>query len=147
MHGHAAQRFGIVGHAWFYTANHCLEDESGDFAASKGGPAAVARTFQTYWLFQSTICGVDTAANVDFSTLTSGTTLLARGVDYDWALVRLNDASPPPGVTFAAWNGNGVLAGAPRPTASTIRRATSRNSARDRCMPITRTKTAVRSSR
>jgi hypothetical protein len=94
----------------FYTANHCLEDDSGDFAAAKGNPAAVAHSFQTYWLFQSNTCGVDIAANVSFSTLTSGTTLLARGVDYDWALVRLNDASPPPGATFAAWNASGVLA-------------------------------------
>jgi lysyl endopeptidase len=98
------------GAPWFYTANHCLEDESGDYAAAKGSPAAVARTFQTYWLFQSDACGVDSAANVNFSVLTSGTTLLARSVDYDWALVRLNDASPPPGATFAAWNGNGMLA-------------------------------------
>jgi lysyl endopeptidase len=98
------------GAPWFYIANHCLEDTSGDYAAAKGNPAAVARTFQTYWLFQSNTCGVDTAANVNFSVLKSGTTLLARGVDYDWALVRLNDASPPPGVTFAAWNGNGELA-------------------------------------
>jgi lysyl endopeptidase len=94
----------------FYTANHCLEDDIGDSAAAKGNPAAVARTFQTYWLFQANMCGADTSANVDFSTLTSGTTLLARSVDYDWALVRLNDASPPPGVTFAAWNGRGMLA-------------------------------------
>jgi lysyl endopeptidase len=98
------------GAPWFYTANHCLEDESGDFSASKGNPAAVARSFQTYWLFQSDTCGKDAAANVNFSVLTSGTTLLARGVDYDWALIRLNDALPPPGVTFAAWNGNGMLA-------------------------------------
>ena len=98
------------GAPWFYTANHCLEGESGDPAAEKANPAAVARTFQTYWLFQTDTCGVDIAANVDFSALTSGTTLLARSVDYDWALVRLNDASPPPGVTFAAWNGTGVLA-------------------------------------
>jgi hypothetical protein len=97
------------GSPWFYTANHCLGDASGDFAASKGNPAAVARSFQTYWLFQSSTCGRDAAAYVSFSALTSGTTLLARGVDYDWALVRLNEA-PPPGVTFAAWNGNGMLA-------------------------------------
>jgi lysyl endopeptidase len=95
---------------YFYTANHCLEDDNGDFAAAKGNPAAVARSFQTYWLFQSSTCGADTSANVNFSTLTSGTTLLARGVDYDWALVKLNDATPPPGVTFAAWNGSGILA-------------------------------------
>ena len=98
------------GAPWFYTANHCLEDGSDDFAAEKGSPAAVARTFQTYWLFQSNTCGVDTSANVNFSVLKSGATLLARSVDYDWALVRLNDASPPPGVTYAAWNGSGVLA-------------------------------------
>jgi len=98
------------GAPWFYTANHCLEGESNDFAATKADAAAVARTFQTYWLFQSNACGADNAANVNFSVLTSGTTLLARSVDYDWALVRLNDASPPPGVTFAAWNGTGVLA-------------------------------------
>lgn len=98
------------GALWFYTANHCLEDGTEDFAAAKGNPAAVARTFETYWLLQSKICGVDTAANVNFSVLRSGATLLARGVDFDWALVRLNNASPPPGVTFAAWNGSGEMA-------------------------------------
>ncbi len=98
------------GTPYFYTANHCIDDDANDVAASKGQPAAVARTFQTYWLFQTDTCGVATAANVDFSVLTSGSTLLARGVDYDWALVRLDDASPPPGVTFAAWNASGVLA-------------------------------------
>jgi len=98
------------GALWFYTANHCLEDDTEDFAAAKGNPAAIARTFETYWLFQSKVCSVDNAANVNFSVLKSGATLLARGVDFDWALVKLNNASPPPGVTFAAWNGSGAMA-------------------------------------
>lgn len=94
---------------YLYTANHCIDNDDNDAAASRGDPAAVAQTFETFWRFQTDTCGVDDAANVNFSELTSGATLLARGVDYDWALVRLNEA-PPAGATFAAWNGNGVVA-------------------------------------
>ncbi len=94
---------------YLYTANHCIDNDDNDVAASRGDPAAVAQTFETFWRFQTDTCGVDDEANVNFSELTSGATLLARGVDYDWALVRLNQA-PPAGAAFAAWNGNGVVA-------------------------------------
>lgn len=95
---------------YFYTANHCIDALAlDDPAVSKGRPAAVAQSFQTYWLFQTNACGADTSANVNFIELTSGTTLLARSVDYDWALVRLNEPAPA-GTTFAAWNAAGPLA-------------------------------------
>ncbi|MDE2358660.1 MAG: trypsin-like peptidase domain-containing protein [Betaproteobacteria bacterium] len=94
---------------YFYTANHCIDNDGSDPAASQGQPAAVAQTFETFWRFQTDTCGVDAAANVNFSEAAAGATLLARGVDYDWALVRLN-AAPPAGATFSAWNGNGMIA-------------------------------------
>lgn len=94
---------------YFYTANHCIDNGGSDPAASQGQPAAVAQTFETFWRFQTDACGVDNSANVNYSEATAGATLLARGVDYDWALVRLN-AAPPAGATFSAWNGSGTVA-------------------------------------
>lgn len=94
---------------YFYTANHCIDNGDADPAASKGQPAAVAQSFETFWMFQANTCGVDTANDVNFTDLTAGTTLLARSLDYDWTLVRLNEP-PPPGVTFSAWNAAGPLA-------------------------------------
>ena len=93
----------------FYTANHCLDDDDNDVGASRGRPAAVAKTFNTYWFFRTQSCGVHTSATVSYAVLTRGATLLARSPDFDWALVRL-DEPPPAGVTFAAWNSTGPLA-------------------------------------
>src|ERR1019366_2148894 len=72
---------------YFFTANHCLDNDDNDVGASRAHPAAAAATINTYWFFQTSVCGVDTASNVNF----------------DWDLVRLNNA-PPAGATFAAWN-------------------------------------------
>ncbi len=94
---------------YFYMANHCIDNGDDDPAASQGQPAAAARSIETFWMFQANTCGVDTANDVNFTALTAGTTLLARSVDYDWTLVRLNEP-PPPGVTFAAWNAAGPVA-------------------------------------
>jgi hypothetical protein len=94
---------------YLYTANHCIDNGGDDPGAAKGQPAAAAQTIETFWLFQTNLCGADSGAHVNFSELTSGATLLARGVDFDWALVRLN-SPPPSGVTFAAWNASGPLA-------------------------------------
>ena len=93
---------------YFYTANHCIDNGDDDPAASQALPAVVTQTFVTYWLFQTNTCGVDDDAHVDFATLSSGATLLARSVDYDWVLTRLN-SPPPAGVTYAAWNGSGTV--------------------------------------
>ena len=54
-----------------------------------------------------------TSSAVNFALLGGGASLLARSVDYDWALLKLNNA-PPAGATFAAWNGSGpITAGTP----------------------------------
>ena len=98
---------------YFYTANHCIDDDDSDPAASRGNPAAVASTINTYWFFQTSTCGVHTSSAVNFILVVGGASLLARSVDYDWALLKLNNA-PPAGATFAAWNGSGpITAGAP----------------------------------
>jgi lysyl endopeptidase len=88
---------------YFFTANHCLDNDGVDVGASKAQPAAVAATLNTYWFFQTSVCGQDTASNVNFVLVAGGAKLLGRGVDFDWILVRLNNA-PPAGATFAAWN-------------------------------------------
>src|ERR1022692_2010692 len=88
---------------YFFTANHCLDNGDADVAASKAQPAAAAATINTYWFFQTSVCGQDTANNVNFVLVAGGAKLLGRGVDFDWDLVRLNNA-PPAGATFAAWN-------------------------------------------
>jgi lysyl endopeptidase len=88
---------------YFFTANHCLDNDDADVGASKANPAAVAATINTYWFFQTSVCGQDTANAVNFVLVAGGAKLLGRGVDFDWDLVRLNNA-PPAGATFAAWN-------------------------------------------
>jgi hypothetical protein len=88
---------------YFFTANHCLDDGDTDFAASKARSAAAAATINTYWFFQTSVCGQDTANNVNFIVVDGGAKLLSRSVDFDWGLVRLNN-TPPAGATFAAWN-------------------------------------------
>jgi hypothetical protein len=88
---------------YFFTANHCLDNGDADAAASKIQPAAAAATINTYWFFQTSVCGQDSASNVNFVLVAGGAKLLGRSVDSDWALVRLNNA-PPVGATFAAWN-------------------------------------------
>ncbi len=91
---------------YFYTANHCLDntDAPGD---TKAISAEASDTINTYWFFQASAC--NSTAVPAYALLAGGATLLARGVDYDWALVRLND-TPPAGATFAAWNATGPLA-------------------------------------
>jgi len=94
---------------YFYTANHCLDNDDDDTGASKGSPAAAAQTINTFWFFQTSSCGVHNANSVNFVQVAGGAALLARSVDFDWALVRLN-RPPPAGSTFAAWNSSGPIA-------------------------------------
>src|SRR6202521_1727964 len=69
---------------YFFTANHCLDNDIADVAASKTQPAAAAAMINTYWFFQTSVCGVDTASNVNFILVDGGAKLLGRGVDFDW---------------------------------------------------------------
>jgi len=91
---------------YFLTADHCLEDVE-DPAAGRGTAAASAATINTYWFFQAAACG--SLATPDYKLLVGGAKLLARSVDYDWALLQLKLA-PPSGVTYSAWNANGPMA-------------------------------------
>ncbi len=76
---------------YFLTANHCvtgLVDTTGP-----GGVAAdAATTVNTYWFFQASACGVQ--AEPAYTLVADGAALLARSVDYDWSLLRLNGAPP-----------------------------------------------------
>ncbi len=88
---------------YFFTANHCIDDDDEDVGASKVFPSIAANTINTYWFFQTSVCGVDTAANVNFVIVAGGAKILGRSPDFDWTLLRMNNA-PPSGATFAAWN-------------------------------------------
>jgi lysyl endopeptidase len=94
---------------YFYTANHCIDDDDNDPAASKGNPAAAAASINTYWFFQTSVCGVDKASNVNYVVVTGGAKLLGRSVDFDWNLLQMN-SPPPAGATFSAWNASAPIA-------------------------------------
>jgi hypothetical protein len=91
---------------FFLTANHCLEEPE-DPASGRGIAAAAAGTINTYWFFQAATCG--SLAVPSYTLLAGGGKLLARSIDFDWALVQLN-LPPPANVTFAAWNSAGPIA-------------------------------------
>jgi len=94
---------------YFFTANHCIDDDDDDVGASKANPSIAAATINTYWFFQTSVCGQDTASNVNFVIVAGGAKVLGRSVDFDWDLLRLNNA-PPSGATFAAWNASPLSA-------------------------------------
>jgi lysyl endopeptidase len=78
---------------YFFSANHCLDS------------ALAARTLNAYWFFDAATCG--SKAQPAYVQQAAGATMLARSVDFDWALVRLN-APPPAGATFSAWRADPV---------------------------------------
>ena len=78
---------------YFFSASHCLDS------------AMAARTLNTYWFFDAATCG--SKAVPSFIQQTSGAAMLARSVDSDWSLVRLN-AAPPPGTKFSAWRADPI---------------------------------------
>jgi hypothetical protein len=97
------------GTPYFFTANHCIDNDDDDVGVSKDSPAIAAATINTYWFFQTNVCGQDTAGNVNFVVVAGGAKLLGRSADFDWDLLRLNNP-PPAGATFAAWNANPLSA-------------------------------------
>ena len=82
------------GTPYFFTANHCIDS------------AMAARTINTFWFFDAVACGNHSTVP-SYVQQTAGATLLARSVDWDWALVRLN-AAPPAGSFFSAWRADTV---------------------------------------
>ncbi|MEP7329362.1 MAG: hypothetical protein ABI777_09140 [Betaproteobacteria bacterium] len=87
---------------YLFTANHCILS------------ARTARTINSYWFFDATVCGGSTAG--PYIRLSGGAALLGRSQDRDWALVRLYDAAPA-NAYFAAWRAEALAAGT---TVSTI---------------------------
>jgi lysyl endopeptidase len=96
---------------YVYVANHCIEDRGApdDVLAASVQAAEAAGSTNSYWLFHAAECGsLDVPA---YALLTGGAKLLARSVDYDWALLQLNEAAPP-GATFSAWRAEPLATGA-----------------------------------
>lgn len=85
---------------YFLTANHCISDQ------------AVARTLNTYWFYESAVCGSDATPNLQ--QLIAGATMVATDSAIDYTLLRLNE-NPPTGVTLAGFDANPVA-----PTLSAI---------------------------
>lgn len=77
----------------FMTANHCISDQT------------VARTLNTYWFYESSVCGNDTAPNM--RQLVAGASLLVTDSATDTTLLRLNE-NPPAGVTLSGFDANPV---------------------------------------
>ena len=83
---------------YLLTASQCLDSQQ------------AASSLNTYWFFEASTCG--SLQPPPYALVEGGATLLARSVDYDWALVRLN-GQPAPGTTFSAWRAESVSPGIP----------------------------------
>lgn len=80
---------------YVFSANHCLDS------------AGTAASLNVYWFFRAGVCG--SLAVPAYVLQGGGAVLLARSIDWDWALVRLNQA-PPSGTRFSAWRAEPVAA-------------------------------------
>ncbi|HWI83304.1 trypsin-like peptidase domain-containing protein [Ramlibacter sp.] len=85
------------GTPWFLTANHCVSRQT------------VASTLETHWFLRSASCnsGVTDPAN---RVLRGGATLLYASSTTDTSFLRLA-ATPPAGVTYAAWSPDALALG------------------------------------
>ncbi len=88
--------------AWFYTANHCFENESAPLK-TPAQMQTVANTLNTYWFFEATSCGSSTP--ISFVQRSGGALLVYSNAVSDVLFLRLVD-SPPSGAVFAGWNAN-----------------------------------------
>ena len=71
---------------------------------------AIAATMSVYWFFDATGC--DNAIPGSYVQTGGGSTLLFRGPDIDFILVRLN-VTPPPNAYYSGWRAEPVLPGTP----------------------------------
>jgi hypothetical protein len=78
---------------YLYTASHCMDSQE------------AASSLITYWAFDAVSCG--SRAVPPYETVAGGAKLLARSVDADWALVRLNNP-PPANALFSAWRADAL---------------------------------------
>jgi lysyl endopeptidase len=75
---------------WFYSANHCFENEDPPYATS-AQMQTIASTLVTYWFFEATTCGGSTSGA--FATRT-GATWIYNNQARDVLFLRLNEAPP-----------------------------------------------------
>jgi lysyl endopeptidase len=92
---------------WFYTANHCFENEKAPFK-TPAQMQAVANTLETDWFYQSTSCNSGVESNT-FRGLFGGATYIFNNAVSDVLFLRLN-GTPPPGAFFAGWDPNPMTA-------------------------------------
>lgn len=78
---------------YFLTANHCISDED------------AARSLNTYWFFEATVCGMESAPALQQRY--GGASLQATDETLDNTLLRLKD-DPPAGVTLSGFDANPV---------------------------------------
>lgn len=78
----------------FWTAAHCVSTQT------------VASTLQTYWFYDATACGGNTA-NPGATTLNGGATLRHADTGRDTSLLELRTA-PPSGATYAGWSSSAI---------------------------------------
>jgi len=88
---------------WFYTANHCFDNESAPYKT----PAQiqqVANTLTTLWMFEAAACG-SSQPDSQYSQLAGGATRLFSDVQTDVILLRLN-GTPPATAFYSGWDAN-----------------------------------------
>jgi lysyl endopeptidase len=93
---------------WFYSANHCFENESPPLRT----PAqiqAIASSLNTLWHFEASSCR-STTPSPSYSQLATGATYIYNNAQADALFLRLNSA-PPAGAFFAGWDSNPISAG------------------------------------
>jgi lysyl endopeptidase len=93
---------------WFYSANHCFENEDAPYK-SASQLQAVASTLSTLWGFEANACGSRTPRS-NWSQLNGGATFLHNNVGSDVLFLRLN-GTPPAIAFYSGWDANPLSAG------------------------------------
>lgn len=91
---------------FFYSANHCFDDDSSTFSTS--AMQSVANTLNTFWNYESTSCGSGVSAAR--TQVAGGAAYLYSDRNTDAMLLRLNNPAPA-GAFFAGWNSSPLPSG------------------------------------
>jgi hypothetical protein len=93
---------------WFYSANHCFENDSPPYK-TPAQMQAVASSLDTLWYFEAASCGSSTPSTA-YQQLSGGATYVYNNADSDVIFLRLND-TPPIGAFYAGWDPNPISPG------------------------------------
>ena len=88
---------------WFYSANHCFDNESAPYKTSTQ-MQQVANTLSTLWDFQAATCGSQSPSST-WQQVYGGATYIYSNPQNDVLMVRLN-SQPPAGAFFSGWDAN-----------------------------------------